>query len=198
MNWTSDVEHILKSIRVNAVHMSRTHKRNYFVLKRMSNWFRVPTIVLSAVASVVSVGFQSYIAQQHISAITCILSMSIGLMNSIELYLKLVERIEQELDDSKKWYALSADIFTLLALDKCNRDGEPKEILQKFYLRYIELFQESSLTNINNRDKLLSLSLEDMSSEVGSNNDAASSSSSLNSGDISPLVRRDQVLEEQL
>ena len=198
MNWTNDVENILKSVRVNAVHMSRTHKRNYFVLKQMSNWFRVPTIVLSAVASIVSVGFQAYIAQQHISAITCLLSMCIGLMNSIELYLKLVERIEQELEDSKKWYQLSADIFTLLALDKCNRDGQPKEILQKFYIRYIELFHESSLTKINNRDKLLSLSIEDMSSELGSNNDAASSSSSLNSGDVSPLVRRDQVLEEQL
>ena len=102
--WSNDYENILESLRLNSVYMSRSHKKKYFRFKTMSNYFRVPTIILSALASVSSVGLQAYITQQHISGITCLVTMVIGILNSIELYLKLQEAIELELDKSKKWY----------------------------------------------------------------------------------------------
>ena len=83
MNWTDDYENILESLRLNAVYMSRSHKKKYFRFKQMSNYFRLPTIILSAMASVSAVGLQAYISQQHISAITCLVSMVIGILNSI-------------------------------------------------------------------------------------------------------------------
>ena len=48
MNWTDDYVTVMESLRLNSVYMSRNHKQKYFAYKRMSNWFRVPTIVLSA------------------------------------------------------------------------------------------------------------------------------------------------------
>jgi K+ transporter len=74
MNWTQDYENILESLRLNSVYMSRSHKKKYFAFKRMSNWFRVPTIVLSAFASVIAVGSEPYLKQQNISGITCLVS----------------------------------------------------------------------------------------------------------------------------
>ena len=195
MNWTDDYENILESLRLNAVYMSRSHKKKYFRFQKMSNYFRLPTIILSAMASVSAVGLQAYISQQHISAITCLVSMVIGILNSIELYLKLQEAVELELDKSKKWYELSAGIYKVLNLDPCHREGEPNEILQKYYDEYMMLFQESSLSAVNYSDKLLVIP-----KGKGVVSLAGSSSSSINSsdGDISPLVRRDQTLEENL
>jgi len=193
--WTSDYEQILESLRLNAVYMSRSHKKKYFRFKTMSNYFRVPTIILSALASVSSVGLQNYISQQNISGITCLVTMVIGILNSIELYLKLQEAIELELDKSKKWYELSAGIYKVLNLDPAHREGDPGEVLKRFYNEYMILFQESSLSAVNYSDKLLVVPRG-----KGVLSIAGSSSSSINSndGDVSPLVRRDQVLEEQL
>ena len=199
MNWSEDYEQILESLRLNAVYMSRSHKKKYFRFKQMSNYFRVPTIILSALASVASVGLQAYISQQHISGITCLVTMVIGILNSIELYLKLQEAVELELDKSKKWYELSAGIYKVLNLHPDHREGQPSEVLKRFYNEYMILFQESSLSAVNYSDKLLVKKLGKDVMTVPSSN--ASSSSSINSnegGDISPLVRRDQVLEEQL
>jgi len=199
MNWSDDYEQILESLRLNAVYMSRSHKKKYFRFKQMSNYFRVPTIILSALASVASVGLQAYISQQHISGITCLVTMVIGILNSIELYLKLQEAIELELDKSKKWYELSAGIYKVLNLHPDHRDDQPSEVLKRFYNEYMILFQESSLSAVNFSDRLLVKKLGNNIVSVPSSN--ASSSSSINSsegGDISPLVRRDQVLEEQL
>jgi hypothetical protein len=195
MNWSDDYENILESLRLNAVYMSRSHKKKYFRFKQMSNYFRLPTIVLSAFASVIAVGSEPYLKQQNISGITCLVSMIVGILNSIELYLKLQEAVELELDKSKKWYELSAGIYKVLNLDPCHREGEPNEILQKYYNEYMILFQESSLSAVNYSDKLLVIP-----KGKGVISLAGSSSSSINSndGDVSPLVRRDQVLEEQL
>lgn len=196
--WSNDYENILESLRLNSVYMSRSHKKKYFRFKTMSNYFRVPTIILSALASVSSVGLQAYITQQHISGITCLVTMVIGILNSIELYLKLQEAIELELDKSKKWYELASGIYKVLNLDAEHREGHPNEILKRFYNEYMILFQESSLSAVNYSDKLLVIPKRNRGGSVPSS--AASSSSSINSndGDVSPLVRRDQILEEQL
>ena len=197
--WTIDYENLLESVRLNSVHMSRTHKRLYFRYRQMSNMFRVPTIVLSAVASVSSVGLQSYMTQKNISGMTCLISLIIGVMNSIELYLKLQEAIELELEKSKKWYQLASNIYKVLALDRCHREQHPEEVLNRFYNAYMILFEESSLSGVNYSDKLL-LTKKLKLTEMVSSSSGGSSASSINSndGDISPLVRRDQVLEEQL
>ncbi len=197
MNWTQDYENILESLRLNSVYMSRSHKKKYFAFKRMSNWFRVPTIVLSAFASVIAVGSEPYLKQQNISGITCLVSMIVGILNSIELYLKLQEAIESELDKSKQWYALAAEIYKVTGLEAVHRDDDPSKLLNGFYDKYMELFHESSLNGIHYGDRLLNVPRKTLSGFVSS---AMSSSSSINSndGDISPLVKRDQVLEEQL
>jgi len=197
MNWTNDYEHLLESLRLNSVHMSRTHKRLYFRYRQMSNLFRVPTIVLSAVASVSSVGMQHYMSQQNISGMTCLISLIIGVMNSVELYLKLQESIELELEKSKKWYQLASAIYKVLMLDKCHRDQNPSAVLEKFYNDYMLLFEESSLSGVNYSDKLLvTKKLKTIEMSLPS-----SSSSSINSnegGDVSPLVLRDQAINENL
>jgi hypothetical protein len=197
MNWTQDYENILESLRLNSVYMSRSHKKKYFAFKRMSNWFRVPTIVLSAFASVIAVGSEPYLKQQNISGITCLVSMIVGILNSIELYLKLQEAIESELDKSKQWYALAAEIYKVTGLEAVHRDNDPAKLLNGFYDKYMELFHESSLNGIHYGDRLLNVPRKTLSGFVSS---AMSSSSSINSndGDISPLVKRDQVLEENL
>ncbi len=197
--WTTDYEHLLESLRLNSVHMSRTHKRLYFRYRQMSNMFRVPTIVLSAVASVSSVGLQHYMTQQNISGMTCLISLIIGVMNSVELYLKLQESIEMELEKSKKWYQLASNIYKVIALDRCHRPPQPSVVIDQFYVDYMALFEESSLSGVYYSDKLLVTKKLKHIEMVGSSN--ASSSSSINSdegGNVSPLVRRDMAIEEQL
>ena len=164
----------------------------------MSNYFRVPTIILSALASVASVGLQAYISQQHISGITCLVTMIIGILNSIELYLKLQEAIELELDKSKKWYELASGIYKVLNLHPDHREGLPHDVLKQFYNEYILLFQESSLSAVNYSDRLLVKKLGNGVVTIPSSNASSSSSINSNDGDVSPLVRRDQILEEQL
>ena len=154
-NWTDDIEKLLHDIRINSAMMSNQHKTNFFYYKKVSARFRIPTIILASVASVSSVGLQSYTSQQHISAITCLISLVVGVINSIELYLRLQDNLESELDKSKQYYQLSTDIFKITSLHSENREGDAHKILDDFYDRYIELFSQSNLMRTTFKDNLI-------------------------------------------
>lgn len=154
-NWTDDIEKLLHDIRINSAMMSNQHKTNFFYYKKVSARFRIPTIVLASVASVSSVGLQSYTSQSHISAITCLISLVVGVINSIELYLRLQDNLENELDKSKQYYQLSTDIFKVTTLHSENRVGDPHKILDDFYERYIDLFSQSNLMRTTFKDNLI-------------------------------------------
>ena len=188
MSWTTDVETILNDLRENSVYLANFHKRNFFYYKRVATYFKLPTILVSAVASVASVGLTNYVAQEHISAITCLMSLFVGILNSFELYLRIQDNLEIELTTSKAYYALSIDLHKLLNLSQINREGDPKQVLNEYYKRYEDLVQESNLLSASYPDKLNKLpKLKGIFSKTTPLATSSSSSSSISSTGSNPM-----------
>ena len=154
MSWSDDIEKVLEEIRMNAVQLSTSHKQNYFFYKSLYKYFKIPTIILSSCSAVSAVGLQNYIGQQHISGIVCLLGLTISIINSIELFLKLQETLEMELNCSKEFYNLSIDIKKTLLLDANNRQLGGSIYLDKKYNDYIKLQEQSNLISNNFNDGL--------------------------------------------
>jgi len=189
MLWTTDIETILNDLRENSVYLSQHHKKRYFYYKQVSTYFRVPTIILSSVASVASVGLTAYVQQENISGIVCLMSLTIGIINSIELYLRIQDNLENELETSKKYYNLSIDLHKILNLSQNNREGEPKKVLDIYYKRYIDLVAESNLLSTTYPDKLSKVPkmksiFERTDKKINSSSPTSSSTSSLNSNPL--------------
>ena len=188
MSWTTDVETILNDLRENSVYLANFHKRNFFYYKRVATYFKLPTILVSAVASVASVGLTNYVAQEHISAITCLMSLFVGILNSFELYLRIQDNLEIELTTSKAYYALSIDLHKLLNLSQINREGDPKQVLNEYYKRYEDLVQESNLLSASYPDKLNKLpKIRGLFSKTTPLAASSSSSSSISSIGSNPM-----------
>jgi len=154
MSWSEDIEKVLEEIRMNAVQLSTSHKQNYFFYKSLYKYFKIPTIILSSCSAVSAVGLQNYIGQQHISGLVCLLGLTISIINSIELFLKLQETLEMELNCSKEFYNLSIDIKKTLLLDANNRQLAGSVYLDKKYNDYIKLQEQSNLISNNFNDGL--------------------------------------------
>lgn len=187
MLWSQDIETILNDVRENSVYLSQHHKKRYFYYKQVSTYFRIPTIILSSVASVASVGLTAYVKQENISGIVCLMSLSIGIINSIELYLRIQDNLENELETSKKYYNLSIDLHKILNLSESNREGDPRKVLDTYYKRYVDLVEESNLLSTTYPDKLSKVpKLKGMfeRNKKLSSSPTSSSTSSLNSNPL--------------
>jgi len=188
MSWTGDIEQILNDLRVNSVYLSNFHKKRYFYYKKVATCFKLPTILVSAAASVVSVGLTNYISQEHISAITCLMSLFVGILNSTELYLRIQDNLEIELTTSKAYYALSIDLHKTLNLNQINRQGEPRLVLEEYYKRYEDLIQQGNLLSASYPDKLATLpKIKGIFKKLKSSSSSSSSSSNNSLGSNNPI-----------
>ena len=96
LGWSEDVEALCKDIENNASKLSFIHKHNYLYLHQQQKYFKIPIIILSSCNSIFAVGLNAYLTQDLVSSINCILSLICSIISSIELYINLQKRIENE------------------------------------------------------------------------------------------------------
>ena len=158
---SDDLEKILNDIRRNSVTLSVAHKKSYFKMKEKLKYFKIPTIILSAVNSVFSVGLQPYIEQKTISITTCLISLICGIICSIELYLSIENSMRSEYDVSKSYYLLSIEIQRFLLTDRINRSVDSKTFLTDCYGQYCKYYETSRLLEKTVHDNLTPIETED-------------------------------------
>ena len=152
--FNTDIERLLDKIRQNCVIMSDYHKKRYLYLKERLKLFKIPIIILSSLNSVFSVGSQPYLEQGHISALVSGISLIVGILGSIELFMKVSENMEVELLAQREFYILSISIHKILQLDKENRNVDMKLFLEETFSQYQKLIENSNVVEKKIKDKL--------------------------------------------
>ena len=155
--YKTNIEQLLERIRHNSVKMSDYHKKRYFYLKENLKIFKIPIIILSSANSIISVGTQPYLEQGHISALVSGISLIVGILGSIELYLRLQENMEIEFVAQRDFYLLATEIFKVLQLDEENRNCDMKLYLEEKFAHYQKLIENSNVVSKKIKDKLTNL-----------------------------------------
>ena len=150
----NDVDTILNKIRDNSMVLSNYHRKRYLFLKGRLKYYRIPIIVISALNSVGAVSLQNFFPQKYISLINMFLSLTVGIIGSIEMFFNITKQMESELSESKNFYVLGCDIFKYLALNKEKRMDDEREFLNEIYGRYIKLVESSIILKKKVVDKL--------------------------------------------
>ena len=161
MEHSDDIEGILDRIRRNSIQLNYAHKQKYEKLKNKLVYFRLPTICLSAINSVYSVCLNSYMPQQQVSVINCLISLICGIIVSVELYLQIEKAMSVEYDVSKSYYLLSIEIQRFLLTNRANRTIDCQPFFDKSYNQYTKLFENSRLLKKSIHDTLTDLKDED-------------------------------------
>ena len=154
--WSKDQEDILRRISYNCGLMSDHHRTEYYALTAQLKWFRIPVIILSSLNAVFSVGLNSYLEQNVVSTLTCLLSLIVSCIGSVELYLALQKKSDNELISYRAFYTLALRINTTLDLDVENRNQEGDPFLAEIIAEYRALFESSNPNGIPS-DKIVPL-----------------------------------------
>jgi len=152
--WNTEIEVLLNQIRTNAIDLEEFHKGLYFKLKGLLVYFNLPVIILSSINALVAVALTSYLPQNVISGMNAGISFVIGTLTSIGMYLKINDRLENELEASKAYHKLSIEIYKVLSLKIDDRNTDGGIFMNEVYGEYIKLFERSNLMDIDMKDKL--------------------------------------------
>lgn len=159
-NWTSDIEILLNKIRINSLRLSDYHRTNYLKLKDFIMYFRIPVLCLSSLNSVFSVGLNSFVSQNVVSVLNCLISLVCGIICSIELFLQIQRRMDIHNSSSINLYCLSVEIFKILSLDRNNRNINASSFLDEKHQEYIKFRSDSNPLEINIKDLLLEIPIQ--------------------------------------
>ncbi len=146
-DWTGDQEAVLEKIRQNSLQQTKNFKRLYLSHKGQLARYKIPIIVLSAFNSVFSVGTTRYLEQHIISGVSCIISLFVGIIGSIQMYLQIEADMERCLISSRDYYNLSIDIYKVLTLRREHRMVDGKTYLDTTYNSYISITDKSLINN---------------------------------------------------
>ena len=153
-SWPEDADYILENIRCNSIILSDYHKSQYFFLLSRLKYFRIPIIIISAFASVFNIGLQPFMDQGYISVLCCMLSLVTGLIGSIELFLQVQKKMENELMNSRDFYLNAIDIYKVLSLEPKHRNGDGLKYLDGKFAMYCKMIENSNVLDKSIQDQL--------------------------------------------
>ena len=152
--WSKDIETLLDQILENSNRLQEVHRANYLRLKSQLVFFRIPLIVLSSLNSVFSVGLSTYMQQNLVSTINCLISLVCACISSVELFLNVNKNMELTLSSYHGYKLLGIRISSTRKLDREHRDKNALAFLNDVVNEYKRLLEQSVVT-INDLDDAL-------------------------------------------
>jgi hypothetical protein len=156
-NWSEDVENQIRNVEYNCKKNSQIAKDRYLLLIEHIKYFRIPVIFFSGINSVFAVGLNSYMSQDSVSVITCMISFLVGMISSIEMYLGLTKRIDLANQTYRDFYLLALKINNVLRLKREHRSElDGRSFLIECVNSYEKIFQGSNIYTEKFEDRLMS------------------------------------------
>jgi len=124
--WHPDEQGFLAKLEQQCNMYYEHHNTDYMYYQRLASRFNVPILIVSAINALTAVGLNSFIQQEYVSVLNAILSAGTGVLGSIQLYLKINEKMTNALRASVLMKRLALKISKELSIAPENRltDGQ--------------------------------------------------------------------------
>lgn len=165
MNWYPSEEDFLKKISYQSMiyyhYFNKKSDRYYSMLKK----FSIPILIISSINSLMAVTLSSYMPQHIVSILNAILSAFTGILGSVQLFLKINEKLSACIISASSFQQLSLKITKELALDKDKRATDGVVFLNECFNEFNAIIDKAPqidrhISNLMINDEFLRLKLK--------------------------------------
>jgi len=135
-SWFDAEETFLAKIEKQCNSYNKHYSQEYTFYNKLSSRFNIPILVVSAVNALTAVALNSFIRQEYVSVMNAILSAGTGVLGSIQLYLKLNEKMTKALSASILMKRLALKISKELSIDREQRVTDGQAFLQECFAEF--------------------------------------------------------------
>jgi len=134
--WFDSEEEFLKKIERQCNHFHKHYSDEYTYYNRLSSKFNIPILLVSAVNALTAVALNTFIDQKYVSIMNAILSSGTGFLGSIQLYMKLNERMANSLRSSIAMRRIALKISKELTIARELRVTEGLTFVQECFSEF--------------------------------------------------------------
>jgi len=124
--WHPDEQEFLAKLEHQCNVYYDHHNKDHIYYQKLASRFNVPILIVSAINALTAVALNSFVKQEYVSVMNAILSAGTGVLGSIQLYLKINEKMTNSVRAATLMKRLALKISKELSIDPENRvtDGQ--------------------------------------------------------------------------
>ena len=134
--WHDREEAFLTKIEQQCNDYATHHSKDHMYYNRLSSKFNIPILIVSAVNALTAISLNSFMDQEYVSILNAVLSAGTGVLGSIQLYMKLNEKMANALRASILMKRLALKISKELSIDREQRATEGQAFLQECFAEF--------------------------------------------------------------
>ena len=131
--WHDKEEQFLTKIEKQCNSYASYFNKDYQYYHALSSRFNIPILVVSSINALTAISLNDFLGQRYVSILNAILSAGTGILGSIQLYMKINEKMANALRSQILMKRLALKISKELSIDRAQRSTEGQAFLQECF-----------------------------------------------------------------
>ncbi len=201
--WTDKEEDYLRKIhhQCNVYHLYYNKKSLRYT--SLNQRFNIPILVISAINSLVAISMPEFLDQNYVSIMNGILSLATGILGSIQLFLKINEKLATCITVSLMFQKIGLKIGKELSIERDLRVPDGKDFLMECFTEFNNAIDKCYPIDRKIPNHLLLSFKEQLTTQQSNNNTIISSletennSLEQNSNDVDYIEAEKEIKNEE-
>ena len=134
--WFDEEEEFLTKIERQSNILHDYYVKDYKYYQTLSSRFNIPILIVSATNALCAISLNDFLSQKFVSILNAILSSGTGVLGSIQLYMKLNEKMANALRSSINFKRIALKISKELSIDRAQRATQGETFLTECFAEF--------------------------------------------------------------
>jgi hypothetical protein len=143
-NWTDREEDFLAKLEKQADILYKHYTNEYTYYQGLAKRFNVPILVVSAINALTAIALNDFLEQRYVSILNAVLSAGTGVLGSIQLYLKINEKMTKAITSSTVYHKLALKISKEISLDRELRSTNGQLFLNECFAEFTTTYEQGN------------------------------------------------------
>lgn len=131
--WSDEEENFLKRMERQCDVYYNHHTGDFKYYHRLASKFNIPILIISSINALTAVAMNEFVSQKYVSIINAVLSAGTGVLGSIQLYMKINEKMTNALRSSIAFKRLALKISKEITLAREDRVTEGQAFMSECF-----------------------------------------------------------------
>lgn len=142
--WHDEEESFLRDIEKQCNKYHENFMKEYMYYNKLSTRFNIPILVLSAFNALCAIALNDFLIQRYVSIMNAVLSSGTGILGSIQLYMKINEKLTNSMRASIHVKKLALKISKELTLGRNQRGTDGQQFLADCFAEFNTILEQSN------------------------------------------------------
>ena len=142
--WHDKEEAFLKKIEAQCNAYHAYFNKDYQYYHTLSSRFNIPILVISSINALTAISLNEFLTQTYVSILNAILSAGTGILGSIQLYMKINEKMANALRSGILMKRLALKISKEMSIDREQRGTVGQQFLQECFSEFNAALEQAN------------------------------------------------------